>query len=62
MRVQVEAELAAMRARLAAEEAARQAAEAELKLEEAARAEAEALLSSAGTNTEQILASKQQAE
>ena len=51
-----------MRARLAEEEAARQAAEAELKLEEAARAEAEALLSSAGTNTEQVLASKQQAE
>ena len=40
-----------MRARLAAEEAARQAAEAELRLEEAARAEAEELLSSAGSNT-----------
>ena len=41
IRVQVEAELAALRARLSAEEAARKTAEANLKLEEAARLEAE---------------------
>ena len=51
IRVQVEAELAALRARLSAEEAARKTAEAKLKHEEAARIEAESQASNAGTDT-----------
>ena len=51
IRVQVEAELAALRARLSAEEAARKTTEAKLKHEEAARIEAESQASNAGTDT-----------
>ena len=54
----MEAELAAMRARLASEEAAKKAVQAKLELEEAARAEAEQQVRNAGTATEAVTAAK----